>query len=127
MISNILEPEQLVELKYLLKEYADYSGNTTKTGFPKIKQLIEYNENIRKSYIDRMVDIAKNSTSRVEAYQKMAQLLYEMKDVLVDEILNSDPTNTDQKVKRVEKLLQKCSLDYMNNNIVLQTTRFSEK
>ena len=74
-----------------------------------------------------MVDIAKNSTSRVEAYQKMAQLLYEMKDVLVDEILNSDPTNTDQKVKRVEKLLQKCSLDYMNNNIVLQTTRFSEK
>ena len=126
MISNILEPEQLVELKYLLKEYDDHTGNT-KTGFPKIRQLIEYNENIRKAYIDRMVDIAKNSTSRVEAYQKMAQLLYEMKDVLVDEILNSDPTNTDQKVKRVEKLLQKCFLDYMNNNIVLQTTRFSEK
>ena len=126
MISNILEPEQLVELKYLLKEYDDHTGNT-KTDFSRLRQLIEYNENIRKSYIDRMVDIAKNSTSRVEAYQKMAQLLYEMKDVLVDEILNSDPTNTDQKVKRVEKLLQKCSLDYMNNNIVLQTTRFSEK
>ena len=127
MINNILEPEQLVELKYLLKEYGDYSGNTTKTDFPKIRQLIEFNENIRKSYIDRMTDIAKNSTSRVEAYQKMAQLLYEMKDVLVDEILNSDPTNTDQKIKRIEKVLQKCSLDYTNNNIVLQTTRFSEK
>ena len=127
MISNVLEPEQLVELKYLLKEYGDYSGNTTKTGFPKIRQLIEYNENIRKAYIDRMVDIVKNSTSRVETYQKMAKLLYEMKDILIGEILNSDPTNTDQKVKRIEQLLQKCSLDYMNNNIVLQTTRFSEK
>ena len=74
-----------------------------------------------------MVDIVKNSTSRVETYQKMAKLLYEMKDILIGEILNSDPTNTDQKVKRIEQLLQKCSLDYMNNNIVLQTTRFSEK
>ena len=118
MISNILEPEQLVELKYLLKEYGDYSGNTTKTGFPKIRQLIEYNENIRKSYIDRMTDIAKNSTSRVETYQKMAKLLYEMKDVLVDEILNSDPTNTDQKVKRIEELLQKCPIDYMNDDLI---------
>lgn len=116
MMNNILEPEQLVELKYLLKEYADYSGNTTKTGFPKIRQLIEYNENIRKAYIDRMVDIAKNSTSRVEVYQKMAKLLYEMKDILVDEILSSDPSSIDQKVKRIEKVLQKCSLDYMNDN-----------
>lgn len=118
MINNILEPEQLVELKYLLKEYDDHTGNT-KTDFSRLRQLIEYNNNIRKPYIDRMTDIAKNSTSRVEAYQKMAQLLYEMKDVLVDEILNSDPTNTDQKVKRIEKVLQKCSLDYMNNNIIL--------
>ena len=119
MISNILEPEQLVELKYLLKEYGDYSGNTTKTGFPKIRQLIEYNENIRKSYIDRMTDIAKNSTSRVETYQKMAKLLYEMKDILVHEILDSDPiTNVDQKVKRIEALLQKCSIDYMNDDLI---------
>lgn len=115
MISNILEPEQLVELKYLLKEYDDHLDNT-KTDFIVLRQLVEYNENIRKSYIDRMVDIAKNSTSRVETYHKMAKLLYEMKDVLVDEILNSDPTNIDQKVKRIEQVLQKCSLDYMNNN-----------
>ena len=115
MISNILEPEQLVELKYLLKEYGDHTGNT-KTDFSRLRQLIEYNDNIRKSYIDRMVDIANNSTSRVEAYQKMAKLLYEMKDILVDEILNSDPSSIDQKVKRIEKVLQKCSLDYMNDN-----------
>ena len=126
MISNILEPEQLVELKYLLKEYADYTGNT-KTDFSRLRQLIEYNDNIRKPYIDRMVDIAKNSTSKVETYQKMAKLLYEMKDILIGEILNSDPSSIDQKVKRIEQLLQKCSLDYTNNNIVLQTTRFSEK
>ena len=118
MISNILEPEQLVELKYLLKEYADYSGNTTKTGFPKIRQLIEYNENIRKSYIDRMVDIVKNSTNRVETYQKMAKLLYEMKDILIGEILNSDPSSIDQKVKRIEGLLQKCPIDYMNDDLI---------
>lgn len=118
MINNILEPEQLVELKYLLKEYADYSGNTTKTGFPKIRQLIEYNENIRKAYIDRMVDIAKNSTSKVETYQKMAKLLYEMKDILIGEILNSDPSSIDQKVKRIEQLLQKCPIDYMNDDLI---------
>lgn len=126
MISNILEPEQLVELKYLLKEYDDHTGNT-KTDFSRLRQLIEYNDNIRKPYIDRMVDIAKNSTSKVETYQKMAKLLYEMKDILIGEILNSDPSSIDQKVKRIEQLLQKCSLDYTNNNIVLQTTRFSEK
>lgn len=119
MISNMLEPEQLVELKYLLKEYADYTGNTTKTDFSRLRQLIEYNENIRKSYIDRMADIIENSTSRVETYQKMAKLLYEMKDILIGEILNSDPSSIDQKVKRIEELLQKCSIDYMNNDLIM--------
>lgn len=117
MISNILEPEQLIELKYLLKEYDDYTGNT-KVDFSRLRQLIEYNENIRKSYIDRMVDIVKNSTSRVETYQKMAKLLYEMKDILIGEILNSDPSSIDQKVKRIEGLLQKGSIDYMNNDLI---------
>lgn len=115
MMSNILEPEQLVELKYLLKEYDDYTDNT-KIDFSRLRQLIEYNDNIRKSYIDRMADIIENSTSKVETYQKMAKLLYEMKDILVDEILSSDPSSIDQKVKRIEKVLQKCSLDYMNDN-----------
>lgn len=115
MTTNILKPEQLVELKYLLKEYDDHTGNT-KTDFSRLRQLIEYNDNIRKSYIDRIVDIANNSTSRVEAYQKMAKLLYEMKDILVHEILDSDPSSIDQKIKRIEKVLQKCSLDYMNDN-----------
>lgn len=117
MTTNILKPEQLVELKYLLKEYDDHTGNT-KTDFSRLRQLIEYNDNIRKSYIDRMTDIANNSTSRVEAYQKMAKLLYEMKDILVDEILNSDPSSIDQKVKRIEQLLQKCPIDYMNNDLI---------
>lgn len=116
-MTNILEPEQLIALKYLLKEYDDHLDNTkTSPDFIVLRQLIEYNENIRKSYIDRMADIINNSTNKIETYQKMAKLLYEMKDVLVDEILNSDPTNIDQKVKRIEELLQKCSLDYMNSN-----------
>lgn len=115
MTTNILKPEQLVELKYLLKEYDDHTGNT-KTDFSRLRQLIEYNDNIRKSYIDRMVDIIENSTSKVETYQRMAKLLYEMKDILIGEILNSAPSSIDQKVKRIEELLQKCSIDYMNNN-----------
>ena len=117
MISNILEPEQLVELKYLLKEYANYSGNT-KTDFSRLRQLIEYNDNIRKSYIDRIADIIENSTSKVETYQKMAKLLYEMKDILIGEILYSDPSSIDQKVKRIEQLLQKCPIDYMNDDLI---------
>ena len=117
MTTNILKPEQLVELKYLLKEYDDHTGNT-KTDFSRLRQLIEYNDNIRKSYIDRMTDIANNSTSRVETYQKMAKLLYEMKDILIGEILNSDPSSIDQKVKRIEQLLQKCPIDYMNDDLI---------
>ena len=117
MISNILEPEQLVELKYLLKEYDDHTGNT-KTDFSRLRQLIEYNDNIRKPYIDRMADIIENSTSKVETYQKMAKLLYEMKDILIGEILNSDPSSIDQKVKRIEQLLQKCPIDYMNDDLI---------
>lgn len=118
MTTNILKPEQLVELKYLLKEYDDHTGNT-KTDFSRLRQLIEYNDNIRKSYIDRMVDIIENSTSKVETYQRMAKLLYEMKDILIGEILNSDPSSIDQKVKKIEELLQKCSIDYMNNDLVM--------
>lgn len=117
MTTNILKPEQLVELKYLLKEYDDHTGNT-KTDFSRLRQLIEYNDNIRKSYIDRMADIIENSTSRVETYQRMAKLLYEMKDILIGEILNSDPSSIDQKVKRIEELLQKCPIDYMNDDLI---------
>lgn len=117
MTINILKPEQLIELKYLLKEYDDYTGNT-KIDFSRLRQLVEYNDNIRKPYIDRMTDIANNSTSKVEAYQRMAKLLYEMKDILIGEILNSDPSSIDQKVKRIEALLQKCSIDYMNNDLI---------
>lgn len=114
-MTNILEPEQLIALKYLLKEYDDHLDNT-KTDFIVLRQLIEYNENIRKSYINRMADIINNSTNKIETYQKMAKLLYEMKDILIGEILNSNPSSIDQKVKRIEELLQKCSLDYMNSD-----------
>ena len=111
-----------MELKYLLKEYDDHTGNT-KTDFSRLRQLIEYNDNIRKPYIDRMADIIENSTSKVETYQKMAKLLYEMKDILIGEILNSDilnsdPSSIDQKVKRIEQLLQKCPIDYMNDDLI---------
>lgn len=118
MGNTILRLDELIDLEDMLMDHIKYSVDSKPGVYGRLKQLIEYNREVRKSYIDRMADIIENSTSKVETYQRMAKLLYEMKDILIGEILNSDPSSIDQKVKRIEQLLQKCSIDYMNNDLI---------